>query len=949
MTSHGLRNLNDIICNMFPIVAFDLETTGLDPQHDKIIEIGAVRFEGSRVLETYQTLINPQRAISPEITQLTSITNEMVRNAPLIEEIREEFADFLGTNPLLGHNIQFDLSFLRSNQFILTNEEIDSFDLAGVLMPTASRYNLGSLVEILQVRSDELQSHRALDDAKMTHQVFIHFLKMADELPLELIREIVDQGKGLTWGGKWFFNQLVRQRIHEPVQARKAQQHDYGALFGKLEELAQPPLKPKVSFEKLDEDEVAAHLEPGGTFSHFIAQFESRSQQIEMARMVATAFNNGQHFMVEAGTGTGKSFAYLVPAALWSIKNQARVIISTNTINLQDQLIKKDIPDTRSALHVDLRATVLKGRGNYLCPRRLEGLRFRGPRSREEIRMLAKILVWLHQGGSGDRGELNLNGGLEWETWSKLSAEEETCGAEACLTRLGGVCPYFRARQNALRAHIIVVNHALLLADVVTDNRVLPDYDYLIIDEAHHLEDASTNALSYRVSNKDIQRAFEELGSPKNGALGNLAASLQSRMPEDHFSAIHEALEEITDLAFRADHEFNQVFSSMETFMEDMREGRDVSEYGQRERVERSTTRQPIWSQIETYWQNASTTMESIMNDLNQLIRDISDMDFSEELEVNENITELARLARHFQETLTNFSSLIYEPDPANVYWLEIEPRSGRFSVNIAPLHIGPLMEKYLWNEKQSVILTSATLTTNGEFDYLRSRLNAETADELMLGSPFDFETSTLLYLPTDMPEPLDRSQYQLWVERTLLRLAKATGGRMLALFTSYKQLRLTSRNITPLLNKDHIQVFEQGEGPSSNALLETFRATDRAVLLGTRSFWEGVDVPGQALSVLVIVRLPFDVPSDPIITARSETFENPFQEYQIPEAILRFRQGFGRLIRTKSDRGVVTVLDSRLINKQYGQLFLNSLPPCTQKRGPVEELPGMAARWLDL
>ena len=199
------------------------------------------------------------------------------------------------------------------------------------------------------------------------------------------------------------------------------------------------------------------------------------------------------------------------------------------------------------------------------------------------------------------------------------------------------------------------------------------------------------------------------------------------------------------------------------------------------------------------------------------------------------------------------------------------------------------------------------------------------------------------------MPEPVDFNQYQMWVERSILRLAKATGGKMLALFTSYKQLRLTSRKITSLLNQDHIQVFEQGEGSSANSLLETFRNTESAVLLGTRSFWEGVDVPGQALSVLVIVRLPFDVPNDPIITARSETFENPFQEYQIPEAILRFRQGFGRLIRTKSDRGVVTVLDRRIISKQYGQLFLNSLPVCTQHRGPVEDLPDMAARWLDL
>lgn len=934
---------------MSRIVAFDLETTGLDPQHDKIIEIGAVRFEGEKVLETYQTLINPQRLIFPEITQITSITNEMVRNAPLIEDVKDEFADFLEDVPLLGHNVQFDLSFLRANKFSLPNDEIDSFDLASVLMPSASRYNLGSLVEILNLNRDEFQSHRALDDARMTCGIYLKFHEMAHELPLELVKEIVEQGKGIAWGGKWFFNEILKQRVKEPIQARTVRQVDYGALFGKLDELSQPPLKPKTVFEKLDEEETAANLEAGGTFSRYIPQFESRSQQVEMAHMVAAALNNSQHFLVEAGTGTGKSFAYLVPAALWSTHNQARVVISTNTINLQDQLIKKDIPDTKAALNIDLRATVLKGRRNYLCPRRLEGLRYRGPRTREEVRILAKVLVWLEKGGSGDRSELNLNGGAEWEVWSRLSAEDETCGAEACMAKMGGVCPYYLARQRALRSHIIVVNHALLLADVVTENRVLPDYDYLIVDEAHHLEDASTNALSYKVSNKDIKRNLEELGSGKNGALGNLSASLQSRLTAEQFSAFHEVIEDIIDLSFRLDHEFNQVFTSMETFMEDMRDGKQVNEYGQRQRVELSTTRQPIWSEIEIDWQKAGTTLESMTNEIARVLRDVADLECAEELEVDEARSDLARLARNFQEMHTHFSSMIYEPDPGNVYWLEIEPRYERLSVNVAPLHIGPLMEKYLWHEKQSVILTSATLTTNGEFDYLRSRLNADEADELLLGSPFDFETSTLLYLPTDMPEPLDRSQYQLWVERTLLRVAKATGGKMLALFTSYKQLRLTSRSITALLNNENIQVFEQGEGASPNALLETFRTTDRAVLLGTRSFWEGVDVPGDALSVLVIVRLPFDVPSDPIITARSETFENPFQEYQIPEAILRFRQGFGRLIRTKADRGVVTVLDKRIISKQYGQLFLNSLPVCTQKRGPVEELPALAARWLDL
>jgi len=257
-------------------------------------------------------------------------------------------------------------------------------------------------------------------------------------------------------------------------------------------------------------------------------------------------------------------------------------------------------------------------------------------------------------------------------------------------------------------------------------------------------------------------------------------------------------------------------------------------------------------------------------------------------------------------------------------------------------------MERYLWHEKSSVILTSATLTTAGEFDYLLGRLSAQDADELALGSPFDFETAAMLYLVNDIPEPNDRHGHQRAVESGLISLCKATGGRALVLFTSYDQLKRTSQVIAPVLAREDILVYEQGDGASPHSLLETFRTTERAVLLGTRAFWEGVDVPGEALSVLVIAKLPFDVPSDPLVASRSETFDDPFYQYSLPEAILRFRQGFGRLIRTQTDRGLVAVLDRRILTKKYGRMFIDSLPTCTVKVGPLVDLPASAARWLN-
>ena len=296
-----------------------------------------------------------------------------------------------------------------------------------------------------------------------------------------------------------------------------------------------------------------------------------------------------------------------------------------------------------------------------------------------------------------------------------------------------------------------------------------------------------------------------------------------------------------------------------------------------------------------------------------------------------------------------NVQGLTLMPDNNMIYWVEIHPQYLEIHLNAAPLHIGTLMEKYLWFQKESVILTSATLTTNGEFEYLRHRLNAEDANELVVGSPFDYETASLVYIASDIPEPSDYNGHQRAVEAALTTVAKASGGRMLALFTSYSQLQRTSDRISPVLAQDDIQVYEQGEGASANMLLETFRKTERAVLLGTRAFWEGVDVPGDALSVLMIVKLPFDVPSDPIIAARSETFEDPFYQYALPEAILRFRQGFGRLIRTQTDRGVVAVLDKRVLTKRYGRLFIDSLPNCTFKQGLLADLPKLTEKWLNL
>ncbi|HEY9077512.1 MAG TPA: helicase C-terminal domain-containing protein [Anaerolineaceae bacterium] len=928
------------------IVALDIETTGLDARNDSIIEIGAVRFSGHRIEAEWNTLVNPQKPIPPFISQLTGINNEMVRNAPTIKTVIDDFARFVGDSPVLGHNIRFDLGFLQKQKILLDNPAIDTYELAATLMPTASRYNLSSLGQALGILLPA--THRALDDARVTHAVFIALFDKAMELPLDLVNEFVEQSEPFNWGGRWVFNQVLRARAREGIAPKTIPRRVASGPLYESDQFAQPlvAVDPPIP---LNPDEISSILEYGGAFSRYFEHYEFRTQQIEMLRAITNAFSSGQHLMVEAGTGTGKSFAYLIPAALWSIQNQSHVVISTNTINLQEQLIHKDIPDLAAALNINLRAIVLKGRSNYLCPRHLEAMRQRGPENEDEMRVLAKIMVWQLQSDSGDRSEINLNGQAERDIWFRLSAEEESCRADTCAIRSSGGCPFYRSRQAAQAAHIIIVNHALLLADVATGNRVLPEYNYLIIDEAHHLEAATTSAMSYRVTLQDLLRFLKELGGISTGILGHLYALLRNNLRPSDQAELQQSLNRATDLIFRMEYHYQNLFQNLSMFLEIQREGAPVSAYGQQVRITPSVRTQPDWTEVEVCWDETHETQGLLLNLVAMLYKSISEYQEGLTEEIEDLLGSLGNVYRRLAEADANLHAFISKPDEGQIYWIEITPNNYTLVLQIAPLNIGPLMERYLWHEKNSIVLTSATLTANGGFDYLRNRLNADEADELQLGSPFDYENSALLYIVNDIPEPSDTNGHQRGVEQTIIRLSKVTGGRMLVLFTSYAQLKRTSQTISPILAEHGILVFEQGEGASPNTLLETFKESEKAVLLGTRSFWEGVDIPGQALSVLLIVKLPFEVPSDPIIAARSETFEDPFNEYQLPEAILRFRQGFGRLIRTQSDRGVVAVLDKRIITKRYGKLFLEALPECRLKQGPMIDLPVLAARWLNL
>ncbi len=935
---------------MTSFVAIDIETTGLEADRDAVIEIGAVRFNERRVENEWTTLVNPGRHIPEFITGLTGIDDAMVRQAPKLRDVAHELDAFVGDAAVIGHNIRFDLGFLQKTGILRYNEVIDTYELAAVLLPSAPRYNLGSLGAQLGVLLPA--THRALDDAKVTQVVFLRLLERARELPIDLIAEFVRLSEPLDWDARWVFQQVLASRLKDQKQAKGKERSGVDFPFFQVERNRDkhPPLEPVDidSVIPLNEEEVASILEYGGPFSQYFGAFEQRPEQVEMLRTVTGALSSGRHMMVEAGTGVGKSFAYLVPSALFAYQNNTRVVVSTNTINLQDQLIKKDFPDLCRALNLDLRAAVLKGRSNYLCPRRLQYMRQRFPANENEIRVLAKVLVWLLENQSGDRNEINLTGPAEREVWARMSAEDDACGSESCVKHTGGACPFYRARQAALAAHVLIVNHALLLSDIASGSHVLPAYDYLVVDEAHHLESATTSALSFRLTEYDLGRMLKELGGTTTGVLSRFLGGANETLRPSDFGLLQQKISRATDLAFRLENLNREFFQVLGEFVKFQREGQPPSNYSWQARILPATRTLPGWDDIEMIWDQTGETFHHLLTNLAELYKEAASL-YADGLDQLEDvISDLGNIYRRLAEAEANVSGMIAKPNPGTVYWIEVNPRGERLSLNAAPLQVGPLIEKYLWHEKSSVILTSATMTAHGSFDYMRRTLGAEVADEMALGSPFDYESSTLLYLPTDIPEP-NQQGHQQALNRALIATAKATGGRMLVLFTSYAALKRTSRDITGPLAREDIYVLEQGEGASPNTLLESFKATGRAVLLGTRSFWEGVDVPGEALQIVIITKLPFDVPTDPLIAARSEMYEDSFHEYYLPEAILKFRQGFGRLIRSQSDHGIVAIFDKRVMTKQYGRLFIESLPRCTLKQGPLANLARQAGDWLGM
>lgn len=933
-------------------VALDLETTGVVPGEDDIIEVAALRFRGGGVLESFSSLIRPSKAIPYHVQKLTGLSNEDVRAAPPMEAVVQRLLDFVGDDPAVGHNIAFDLAFLQRWGVGLANPVVDTWPLARVVLPAAASHSLTGLAG--QLGLPQSVAHRALADAELASHLFLRLLAEGTRLHRTLLEAIVDMARRSQWALAPVFEDMLAVAVREGFQRQERPlsldglEEELAALTGPL---AGDELHPRDAEEPLDAERLEALLSPGSPLAAMLGVYEHRPQQQAMLREVARAFNEGSHLMAEAGTGTGKSLAYLLPSLFYALQNGRRVVISSHTINLQEQLWKRDIPALVEALDLGVKTALLKGRGNYVCLRRLKGLRLHPALHPEAATLVARTLVWLSQLGTqggvstGDRAEMSVLAREELEWWGHISSDSQDCSQSSCNGHVP--CFFFRARAKASQAHLVVVNHALLLSDAFVSSAVLPDYDHLIVDEAHRLEEVATDALSFRASESEVDEAVGRLVESLRHVQRHLALlALEEAEAESAAKLIKEAIERLTPVDAAA----RKLYQELRGLWADQQPAYQRGE--DRLRLTPALRRGAAWTRVEMGLADAGAAYAAARQPLDRLLGTVEGSQQPLVLELRHAHTVLHRLWTGIGLTLVESRNF--------VAWLERrQPRRGSgqsrpggagqdvLSLHLAPVHVGELLRRGLFDRLETVVLTSATLQTQGSFAYLRERLGLEDFDEAAFGSPFDYPRAVLVYVPRDLPEP-NQPGYQPAVASTLVQLFRATQGRGLALFTSWSQLNETYRLIAPALEEAGVQVMAQGLGGSRHQLLERFRHEEAAVLLGTASFWEGIDVPGEALSCLVIVRLPFDVPTDPVYAARSEQFDRPFEEFGVPRAILRFRQGFGRLIRRHTDRGMLVVLDSRLVSKSYGAAFRASLPPCQWQIGPARALPQAAGRWLE-
>jgi predicted DnaQ family exonuclease/DinG family helicase len=918
-------------------IVFDLETTGTDCHYDKIIEIAAVKYRNGEIVSRFSHLIDPGIKISENISLITGITNEDVKGKPDIDEVLPDFIEYTGTTPLVAHNIQFDLGFInenikRSGELMIPSSGAlyDTLLLSQIFFPVeVHNHKLSSLAEYFGLRSDNL--HRAVNDCETTGYVFLKIIEKAVSLTDSTVKKLVEVSgrSGIEYINSFFHdlgNYYLRTSFSRRMNA-KEKPYSFSNILERTEEPDEEKLK--VISDKNIIDKIFCSE---GVLKQTIHNYEYREEQHIMAVRCADAFRNEKILVSEAGTGVGKSFAYLVPAIVFSLLNEERIIISTNTKNLQEQIFFKDLPVLHEMFRSSFKAVLLKGRNNYLCRNRYERILERPDEylSKDEYEKFIPLIYWAEKTRTGDIEENNgFKIGYSRFLWNKLVSDKGFCSGKKCP--MYNECYLQNIRKSAFKSDLVIINHSLLFSDMASENAVLGSYSHLVIDESHNVENAATKYLGYEYNYFQMKNLSQRINyNNKHGVNVRIERGLE------WFKTDRQTIKTLNDQLLEkckntAD-QTKKIFESASWCILS-KQGNDNSFLNIRNRY------QDI-SDVFTS-DNDITVLRFLYEELTGILKRlevIMNMEAEKNHDFDDLSAEIKSVADQAEELSDSFEFFINSSRENYVFWYELTGPEDKSNLGLfaAPLEVASILKSDLYDNMKTIIFTSATMTIESRFKYMTKKLGLDSytedrLDYLLLGTPFDLRSQLKMIAPSYIANPKMSVVYETDVKEILKHLCLDHDNGTLVLFTNYSQMNSVYRDLKDVFEKKERLLAVQNRDTSRTNLIKQFKAVRNSFLLGTDSFWEGIDVPGDALHTLIITKLPFAVPTEPVIQARTEDIEkrgeDSFMGYSVPETILKFRQGIGRLIRHRNDTGIVLILDSRIVNTRWGRAFLNSLP----------------------
>lgn len=926
-------------------VVIDLETTGHSPEAgDKIIEVGIVTIKEDTIVDHYSTFLHPGNHIPQFITNLTGITDEDVHDAPLFQEKAKEIWQMFQEGYFIAHNVPFDLGFLNKELTQLGFSEItmpviDTVELSRILFPQAPSYKLERLADYLNIKHK--QPHRALSDAQVTAQLFLILKKKLLSLPYETITHLLRLEKSLDSN----IYHLLKERQKQLAFSSSSYSEiiSYRGLAIKNIEFVS---KEHEDLEMSYGDYLDAIYEENGTLHKYKTNYEKRHGQREMSEHIYDVFQMNKHALIEAGTGIGKSLAYLIPAIYNAVKSNNRILISTHTIQLQTQLLEEEIPLMRKLVPFTFEVALLKGKQHYLSLERFEQALASNENDNYDIILTkAMLLVWITETETGDIDEIHLpTSGYYF--YKRISTESE--GFVDPASPWFSKSYYQIARTKAQQADILITNHALLCTDMYNEYNFLPAYKKVIIDEAHHLDTIVSRHYGMKLDYVSMQYALNQLGELESG---QWITKLLYTYPE--LKGVFEKNkwnETWANAKFESDELFRSLFQYV---LEQQNKSHSVSDIGRiqykfqgsKEDLSKWNVIKEMTSRLAFYFQD--------------LIKVLSIADPVVQNDSNYYKDDLLAHMQILQSFIEHLEKLLLHDDDSLIKWIEADTNGAQNSTFLysEPVDISPILADEFFAKKESVVLTSATLSMRHSFSFIQKRLglSSKETETFKIESPFSYQEQVQLMVPNDFPELDNLDEFIASTAEAILSLAKVTSGRMLVLFTSYDMLRKTYYLLNEIIEMDNdhdLMLIAQGISSGSRTRLKkNFQTFNHSILLGTNSFWEGIDIPGKNLSSLVIVRLPFQPPNHPLYEAKANEYKkegkSAFFELALPNAVIRFKQGFGRLIRSSEDRGIVFVCDARIIKARYGRFFTESIPEVPILYDSTYELLKRADDWF--